>query len=112
MTAHRPSPPAPPDDAADEALPDLDAALTPDAEAQSLVERPDGFYWIGPDGKQEFGPFLTAADALADMNAAGDTDLEPGETLEEAERELGIADWIDPDTGAPAEGTRTRIEDH
>ena len=29
---------------------------------------------------------------------------EPGETLQEAENEIGMADWIDPETGAPAEG--------
>jgi hypothetical protein len=29
---------------------------------------------------------------------------EPGETLDEAESEIGINDWIDPDTGEPAEG--------
>jgi hypothetical protein len=46
------------------------------------------------------------------MNAAIDEDIEPGETLLEAEQELGIADWLDPDTGEPAEETHTRIEDH
>ena len=29
---------------------------------------------------------------------------EPGETLSEAESELGINDWIDPETGAPEKG--------
>jgi hypothetical protein len=28
----------------------------------------------------------------------------PGETLAEAESEIGVADWIDPDSGEPAEG--------
>lgn len=28
----------------------------------------------------------------------------PGTALHEAEDEIGIADWIDPDTGEPAEG--------
>lgn len=36
---------------------------------------------------------IPAADAMA-----------PAESLEEAESELGINDWIDPDTGEPAEG--------
>ena len=34
------------------------------------------------------------------------------ETLEEAEDEIGVAGWIDPDTGEPAEEGVPRIEDH
>lgn len=30
--------------------------------------------------------------------------LAPEETLAEAEREIGLNDWIDPETGEPAEG--------
>ena len=65
--------------------------------------RPDGYYWTAPDGKRDFGPFASLELALADM---GDDDQapEPGETLQEAENEIGIADWIDPETGEPAEG--------
>lgn len=78
----------------------------------SVVRHPDGYYWIAPDGHQEFGPFATAAEALADMNAGSDEAPEPGETLQEAEQELGLADWVDADTGELAEATGTRIEDH
>jgi hypothetical protein len=49
--------------------------------------------------------------ALADMAEADGEAPEPGETLQEAEDEIGIADWIDPDTGDPAEGfLRPRLE--
>lgn len=41
--------------------------------------------------------------ALDDLNASAEGGLEPGESLAEAEDEIGIADWIDPDTGVPAE---------
>ena len=41
-----------------------------------------------------------------------ENDIEPGESLEEAEAEIGIADWLDPDTGQPAEEARARTEDH
>jgi hypothetical protein len=111
-------PPAPPAPVREPSREDLarDASSEdeegPDAEAQGVIERPDGYYWIAADGKHEFGPFTSAAEAAADMDRASETDLEPGETLEEAEQELGIAEWIDPDTGEPAEGTRTRLEDH
>ena len=77
-----------------------------------LLRHADGYYWVAPDGRQEFGPFATAQEALDDMNTAADGSIEPGETLEEAERELGLADWVDADTGELAEGTTTRLEEH
>ncbi len=77
----------------------------------SLVKHPDGWYWLNTDVHQEFGPYASAEEALAALHAAEENELEPGETLEEAEQELGIADWLDPDTGEPAEGTHTHIED-
>ena len=46
------------------------------------------------------------------METGGETDYEPGESVAEAESELGMADWIDPDTGEPAEESVPRIEDH
>ena len=66
--------------------------------------RPDGFYWQALDGRQEFGPFAHLELALADMEALDEDSLAPEETLREAENEIGIADWIDPETGEPAEG--------
>ena len=44
------------------------------------------------------------AAALDDLNASAEGALEPGESLAEAEDEIGVADWIDPETGEPAEG--------
>lgn len=71
-----------------------------------IVERPDGYHWIAADGKHEFGPFATRELALADMiNGAEEEAPRPGETVQEAESEIGIADWIDPETGEPAEGS-------
>ena len=86
-----------------------DAAVADDEETgtynplDQINLRPDGYYWTAPDGKRDFGPFASLELALADM---GDDDQapEPGETLQEAENEIGIADWIDPETGEPAEG--------
>jgi hypothetical protein len=95
-------------------LPDalsLDELTPPDIGA--LVQHPDGWYWLADGGHDQFGPFETAEQARADMLAATDDEgLEPGETLQEAEDELGQATWIDPDTGALAEATRTRLEEH
>lgn len=76
-----------------------------------VIERPDGFYWQSSDGVER-GPFQTLAEAEADMLTGGEEGYEPSETLQEAESEVGIAEWIDPDTGVPAEDSVPRIEDH
>lgn len=79
---------------------------------QQILIRPDGYYWQAPEGNQEFGPFETVELAQADI-ASGYEEAEPlvGETLQEAEDEIGIADWIDPETGQPAEGqSRPHLE--
>jgi hypothetical protein len=78
-----------------------------EVEMGQIVHRPDGYHWQDPEGRQEFGPFATLELALADMQSAGEETSEPGETLQEAEDELGVADWIDPDTGELAEGQST-----
>jgi len=78
----------------------------------SFIERPDGVYWQGRDGGKEYGPFATLAAAEADALSFDVTDFEPGESVEEAEAEIGIAEWVDPDTGAPAEESVPRLEDH
>lgn len=90
----------------DESLGDGDASVT-EVEMGHIMHRPDGYHWQAPNGKQEFGPFETLEAALADMQSTDQEGGEPGETLEEAEDELGMADWIDPDTGELAEGQST-----
>ena len=69
-----------------------------------VLERPDGWYWLTPDARQQFGPFGSQAEALADRDRGDEEAPAEGETLGEAEAELGLADWIDPETGALAEG--------
>jgi len=84
----------------------------PDYDRTRIVERPDGFYWREKGGKREYGPFDTLLEAVEDMDYSPDTSYEPGETLQEAEEELGLANWVDPETGALAEEERPRLEDH
>jgi hypothetical protein len=84
----------------------------PDYDQSRLIERPDGFHWQSKDGDEEFGPFATLLAAVEAMQASDDASLEPGESIEEAESEIGIADWVDPETGEPAEEGVPRIEDH
>lgn len=84
----------------------------PDYDRTRIIERPDGFYWQSKDGGREYGPFATLLEAVQDMSGYEDSAPEPGETPQEAEDEIGIADWIDPETGEPAEEERPRIEEH
>ena len=78
-----------------------------------IIERPDGtFYWQAKKDGREYGPFSSLLEAVLDMQSSDEAAIEPGESLAEAESEIGIADWMDPDTGEPAEETRPRTEDH
>ena len=82
--------------------------------AGRVIERPDGFYWEAKKGEAH-GPFQTLAEAEADMLADGateDDEVEVPGALQEAESDLGVNEWIDPDTGGPAEDHVPRIEDH
>jgi len=83
-----------------------------------VIERPDGFYVQAPSG-EESGPYTTLAEAEAELLAAeaAAPDLAAGELpeagdLQEAESEIGVSEWIDPETGGPAEDSVPRIEDH
>ena len=84
----------------------------PDYDKTRVIERPDGFYWQSRTGDRQSGPFPTLMKAIQDMQSEDESAIEPGETVEEAEAELQIADWIDPDTGEPAEGGIPRLEEH
>lgn len=80
------------------------SAAVPVGGEGDIYERPDGWYWAAPDGHQEFGPFDSRLLARADRDRFDEQGLDADETVQEAEREIGIADWIDAETGAPAEG--------
>src|ERR1035437_1938404 len=84
----------------------------PEYDRARIIERPDGFYWQSKDGGKESGPFPTLLEAVEDMQYSADSDYEPGESVEQAESEIGIAEWVDPETGEPAEEQTPRIEDH
>lgn len=90
----------------------LDDELLEEGTEVQIMMRPDGYYWQTTDGKQEVGPFDSLESAWADAEANVDEGQEPGETLQEAEDEIGISGWIDPETGELAEGqSHPRLED-
>ena len=78
-----------------------------------VIERPDGF-WVQPlAGGHESGPFATLVEAIESYRASSEEEeFESGESLAEMEAQVGVADWIDPDTSAPAEDRVPHIEEH
>lgn len=91
---------------------ELSSVQEEDINPGEIVLRPDGYHWVALDGRQEFGPFETRDQAMSDRDASDEERLSPGESLQEAEDEIGIAAWIDPETGEPAEGlSHPRLEE-
>ena len=82
-----------------------------DVDKGDVIERPDGFYWQDKVTGEEFGPFATLPEAMRDMQSQNGNGFGEGETLEEAEAEIGIADWVDPETGQPAEDSPPHLVD-
>jgi hypothetical protein len=80
------------------------AESPPATDQDAVVEHPDGYYWLGPDGDAEFGPFESREAALGDRDRYSEEAPGEGPTTQEAEREIGVNDWIDAETGEPAEG--------
>ncbi len=76
-----------------------------------VLERPDGFYWQDKETDELFGPFATLLEAVQNMQNHDGNGYGEGETLEEAESEIGMSDWIDQETGQPAEDTPTHLVD-
>ncbi|HUJ01447.1 MAG TPA: hypothetical protein VLY46_14500 [Usitatibacter sp.] len=88
---------------------------SPEYDTTRVIERPDGFHWKQKGAAREYGPFETLLECVQDMQATDTGDeqpIEPGETLQEAEAEIGLSDGIDPDTGAPAEEDGRHLEEH
>jgi hypothetical protein len=83
--AHRPPPPWAKEEAPDESG---DASADTD---ERIVERPDGYHWISEDGRQEFGPFETLAEARADMEGSGVEDEAGDEDSELNDLDIGSA---------------------
>jgi hypothetical protein len=76
---------------------------SPDYDHTRVIERPDGFYWQDKLTDDLYGPFPTLLGVVQDMQDHDSDGYEEGESLEEAESEIGMSDWIEPETGQPAE---------
>jgi hypothetical protein len=84
-------------------------AIKPAAAADpELLERPDGIYWRVAESEEAFGPFETYELARVDFLRGDEERPAPGETIADAETELGLNHWVDEDTGEVAEGQPQR----
>ncbi|OGA03399.1 MAG: hypothetical protein A3H35_17000 [Betaproteobacteria bacterium RIFCSPLOWO2_02_FULL_62_17] len=84
-------------------------------ETVSVMERSNGFYWRLNGEKRLRGPHASLLEVVDDIDARTALEQVPAEScvsLEEAEDEIGVAGWIDPDTGLPAEDGAHRLELH
>ena len=88
------------------------AEAAPQDDRIEFIERPNGVYWRAAGSAAESGPFATLAEAEADAQGREDPTFQATDSVAEAEAEVGISEWIDPDTGAPADESAPRIEDH
>lgn len=86
----------------------------PEYDRTRIMERPSGFFWQAKDNGREYGPFATLLEAVQDMQARDEAEaaIEPGETLEEAESEIGITGFVDSESGELVEEERPRLEEH
>lgn len=81
---------------------------TDTAEDERLLrirERPDGYHWVDVEGRQEFGPFESLEDALADMDGPVEEPIEQSEALEVAEQGQAMAQIDRGDDDAPESAT-------
>lgn len=74
-------------------LPDDDSAE--DDRLLRIRERPDGYHWVDVEGRQEFGPFDSVEDALADMEGASEESIEQADLDEAAEQGIDIDSQVD-----------------
>jgi len=81
-------------------------------EGYRVIERPDGFWVQRAAGGRESGPYATLVEAIEDQRTEDEEALESDDTLAEVEAQIGVADWIDPETSAPAEDSVPHIEEH
>jgi hypothetical protein len=80
------------------------AAPVESAEDAGLYVRPDGWYWAAADRHQEFGPFSSRPQALADRGRFDQRDIDDIDTVQDIERGVGLLDWLDVETGMPFDG--------
>ena len=76
-----------------------------------IIERPDGFYWHDEQTGEEVGPYPSLIAAI-EGRLGEDDEVADVASLMEAESEMGISDWMDPDSGLPLEDGVASHDEH
>lgn len=84
----------------------------PEFENARIVDRPDGYYWQSTETNEESGPFRTLSEVVEDLEFNADSDFDAPDTLEEAEADLGVDGYIDPETGELEDPSLPRLGEH
>jgi hypothetical protein len=92
--------------------PPADPSVVAELEDVRVIERPDGFWVVSAKGGPEAGPYASLVEAIEEHGTPEEDELESEDTLAEVEAQLGVSDWIDPETSAPAEDSVPHIEEH
>ena len=82
----------------------------------SIVERDGSFFWRDAETGGLIGPFTSMQAAAADRDSPDSVDedlLEAADSddLHDAASEIGIEDFIDPDSGEPMHGYEPHVRD-
>lgn len=73
----------------------------------ALLTLPDGWYWLAPDGHQQFGPFDSAELARADRARGSIESVEDDSAIRQAEQVAGIGGFADVETEKTREDTES-----
>lgn len=60
-----------------------------------MVEHPDGWYWLAPDGRQQFGPFESYEGARADRDRGSEQGIDERQALDQAEEVFRSAESVE-----------------
>jgi hypothetical protein len=92
--------------------PHIVPGIAAELEDVRVVERPDGF-WVQPlAGGPESGPYASLIEAIEDQRETDEEEPQSAQSLAEVESEIGVSDWIDPETSELAEDNVPHLEEH
>jgi hypothetical protein len=92
--------------------PKIAPGIAAELEDVRVVERPDGF-WVQPlAGGPESGPYASLIEAIEDQRESDEEEPQSAQALAEVESEIGVSDWIDPETSELAEDNVPHLEEH
>ena len=87
------------------------AAPVIDGASRDVVEPPDRDHSLATDEHQGGAPFESYELAQAHRDAVGVEALAPGENSQETVHEIGVDDWIDAETGSPADDEPPHLQE-